>query len=70
MAVGQTPVDGQVIRTFEQNYLSALERYSEGNCIVTDKLPQNFYFLGLITATLPEAKIIHVVRDFCGGMLG
>ena len=48
VAVGQTPVDGQVIRTFRQNYLSALERYSEGNCIVTDKLPQNFYFLGLI----------------------
>ena len=44
MAVGQTPVDGQVIRTFGQNYLSALERYSEGNCIVTDKLLRTFIF--------------------------
>ena len=40
-----------------------MEQRSEGNAIVTDKMPQNFRFLGLISAALPEAKIIHVKRD-------
>ena len=34
-----------------------------GKAVITDKMPQNFRFLGLIAAALPEAKIIHVKRD-------
>src|SRR5208282_2190995 len=30
---------------------------------VTDKMPSNFYFVGLIHLALPNAKIIHTVRD-------
>jgi tetratricopeptide (TPR) repeat protein len=30
---------------------------------VTDKMPSNYYFAGLIHLTLPNAKIIHTVRD-------
>jgi tetratricopeptide (TPR) repeat protein len=30
---------------------------------VTDKMPSNYYFLGLIRMILPNAKIIHTVRD-------
>ena len=30
---------------------------------VTDKMPQNFLYLGLISIIFPEAKIIHVKRD-------
>jgi tetratricopeptide (TPR) repeat protein len=30
---------------------------------VTDKMPANFLFLGLIHLVLPEARIIHVMRD-------
>ncbi len=30
---------------------------------VTDKMPANFLFLGLIHLALPDARIIHVVRD-------
>ncbi len=30
---------------------------------VTDKMPSNYYFLGLIHLALPNAKIIHTVRD-------
>ena len=33
------------------------------NQFVTDKMPQNFLFLGLIAAAFPESKIIHVKRD-------
>ena len=30
---------------------------------VTDKMPANFLFLGLIHLALPDARVIHVVRD-------
>ena len=30
---------------------------------MTDKLPHNFRYLGLITAVFPNAKIVHVKRD-------
>jgi tetratricopeptide (TPR) repeat protein len=63
LAVDQAPVDGKALTTFRQQYLATLKQRSEGNAIVTDKMPQNFRFLGLIATALPEAKIIHVKRD-------
>ena len=36
---------------------------SDGKRFVTDKMPQNFRFIPLICAALPEAKIIHVQRN-------
>ena len=30
---------------------------------VTDKMPSNYYFAGLIHLALPNAKIIHIIRD-------
>ncbi|MBD92217.1 MAG: hypothetical protein CME56_04755 [Halieaceae bacterium] len=63
LAVGQAPVNAEALTTFRETYLAALNQRSEGKAIVTDKMPQNFRFLGLISAALPEAKIIHVSRD-------
>ena len=63
IAVGQTPVELEALSTFREEYLNALKQRSEGNASVTDKMPQNFHFLGLIARALPEAKIIHVKRD-------
>jgi tetratricopeptide (TPR) repeat protein len=63
LAVGQAPVNAEALKTFREEYLNALKRCSEGNAVVTDKMPHNFRFLGLILAALPEAKIIHVKRD-------
>jgi tetratricopeptide (TPR) repeat protein len=63
LAVGQAPVNAEALKTFREEYLNALKRCSEGNAVVTDKMPHNFRFLGLIFAALPEAKIIHVKRD-------
>ena len=63
LAVGETPVDEKALETFRERYLNALQQRSEGRSIVTDKMPQKFHFLGLITAAFPEAKIIHVKRD-------
>ena len=48
---------------FRHNYLNKLQNVSKGNLIVTDKMPQNFRYIGLLTAAFPEAKIIHVKRN-------
>ena len=63
LAVSQAAVDGAKLNIFREQYLSALWQRSEGKAIVTDKMPQNFRFLGLIALALPEAKIVHVKRD-------
>ncbi len=63
LVVGQTPADPIALTTFREQYLGALGQRSEGNPFVIDKMPHNFLMIGLIAATLPDAKIIHVKRD-------
>ena len=62
IVIGNAPVNERVLETFRGQYLEALDQRSEGNAVITDKMPQNFRFLGLITAAFPEAKIIHIKR--------
>lgn len=63
LAAGHTAVSDRALKNFRGQYLAALRHRSEGHSIVTDKMPQNFHFIGLIAATLPEAKIVHVKRE-------
>lgn len=45
-----------------QRYLHAVRDYRQDSTVMTDKLPLNFLYLGLIHKALPGAKIIHVQR--------
>lgn len=47
---------------FRKSYLDKINKISNIN-LITDKTPQNFRYIGLITAAFPEAKIIHVKRN-------
>ena len=51
------------VRLIASNYLHAISTYAKGADHVTDKMPQNFMFAGLIHAALPEASIIQCRRD-------
>ncbi|MFE8069714.1 sulfotransferase [Marinobacteraceae bacterium S3BR75-40.1] len=51
-----------VFDSIRKYYLDALASYGEGP-FITDKLPHNFRWLGIIINALPEARIIHVRRD-------
>jgi len=44
-------------------YLSEIERLAPAAARITDKSPGNFIFAGLIHLALPNATIIHTVRD-------
>lgn len=48
---------------FRDEYLDHLAALGEGAAYVTDKLPLNFQWIGAIFSMLPDAKIVHVVRD-------
>ena len=45
------------------DYLRAMEAARRPSFRITDKMPWNFKFLGLIALILPNAHVIHVMRD-------
>ena len=63
IASGLCEVNKASLINFRNKYLSKLQDISEGKMIVTDKMPHNFLYIGLISAVFPEAKIIHVQRN-------
>ena len=53
-------VDVQILA---ERYLKSTEAYSRHTPYFTDKLPQNFFYIPLIAAAFPNAKILHLRRD-------
>jgi hypothetical protein len=51
------------LRTLGGSYLQAVRRMAPNAKRITDKLPANFRYAGLINLTFPNARIIHTVRD-------
>ncbi len=56
-------VDDARLREMGENYLDTLKKLAPDAKLITDKLPANFLFIGLIKCMLPNAKIIHCTRD-------
>ncbi|MBW2471232.1 MAG: sulfotransferase [Deltaproteobacteria bacterium] len=44
-------------------YIEKIREYSDSAQHITDKLPHNFMHVGLINKILPNAKVIHCVRN-------
>ena len=53
----------ETIIKFRKNYFEKVKNLSNGNLFFTDKMPQNFRYIGFILATFPEAKILHIRRN-------
>ena len=51
------------LRKLGEAYLASLPPRPAGKTRVTDKAPGNFFHVGLIRLILPNAKIIHTMRD-------
>jgi len=52
----------ELVDRYASDYLSVLKRISDMALHVTDKMPHNFLYLGLINTLFPNAKIIHCMR--------
>ncbi len=63
IAKGVFKVDHEVLLNFRKKYLEKIREHSYSKLLVTDKMPQNFRYIGLLAAAFPEAKIIHVKRN-------
>lgn len=56
-------LDRVAIRRIGQTYLARLPVVPAGKIRIVDKMPLNFFNIGLIRLVLPNARIIHAVRD-------
>ncbi|MGA2127269.1 MAG: tetratricopeptide repeat protein [Xanthobacteraceae bacterium] len=56
-------LDAAPIRAIGASYLAQIRKLAPASPHITDKMPSNYYFVGLIHLALPNARIIHTVRD-------
>lgn len=56
-------LDGLILAEIAARYVSKLRKLAPTSAHVTDKTPANFYFAGLIHLALPNARIIHTIRN-------
>tara|TARA_B100001093_G_scaffold42842_1_gene36358 strand:+ start:299 stop:1945 length:1647 start_codon:yes stop_codon:yes gene_type:complete len=63
IARGLSNLNIESLIEFRKKYLNQLQNFSNNKSIVTDKMPHNFLYVGLIAAVFPEAKIVHVKRN-------
>jgi tetratricopeptide (TPR) repeat protein len=56
------PVGASLIARIAGDYLERLTAYSSAALRVVDKMPANFWYLGLIHIAIPQARIIHMQR--------
>ncbi|WP_213881311.1 sulfotransferase [Pseudomonas sp. dw_358] len=58
-----TQLDDDQLHQLGKAYLKRLATLAPGSRFITDKMPANFFYLGLIHLALPHARIIHAQRD-------
>jgi tetratricopeptide (TPR) repeat protein len=56
-------MSGEQFREIGERYLARIQELAPDASHITDKMPANFVFVGLIHFALPNATIIHTVRD-------
>jgi len=60
---GITDLDAPTLAELGQQYINRIRHYSSDARHITDKMPHNFLYIGLIRTILPNAKVIHCSRD-------
>ena len=63
LATGLTTPTLEDTSLLRERYLAELSELAYGKAFITDKTPDNFKYIALICAAIPEAKIIHVQRE-------
>jgi tetratricopeptide (TPR) repeat protein len=56
-------LDMDVFARMGADYVAQIREYSNEAEYITDKMPHNFLYIGLIRTILPAAKVIHCMRD-------
>jgi tetratricopeptide (TPR) repeat protein len=56
-------LDAAALKQIGARYVAAMRKLAPSGERITDKTPSNYYYAGLIHLALPNANIIHTVRD-------
>jgi tetratricopeptide (TPR) repeat protein len=56
-------IDPEILTAWAKEYVSGLQKRAPDAQRITNKMPANFFAIGLIHTMLPNAKIIHVNRN-------
>ncbi|HEV8015278.1 MAG TPA: tetratricopeptide repeat protein [Stellaceae bacterium] len=56
-------LDAKALRQIAARYLGAVRKLAPDARHITDKMPSNYYFAGLIHVAMPNAVMIHTIRD-------
>ena len=56
-------ISEEICDELAQTYRERVNALSSGADYITNKMPQNYHYLGLITLLFPGAKIIHCLRE-------
>jgi tetratricopeptide (TPR) repeat protein len=62
MSLGSS-VDATKVLAFAEDYLAILDAADASSARAVDKMPANFFFVGLLRLAFPNAAIINTVRD-------
>jgi tetratricopeptide (TPR) repeat protein len=60
---GVNALSSEDFRRLGEQYTERVWRNAPDATRITDKMPSNFFYLGMIHLMLPEARIIHAMRD-------
>lgn len=60
---GVAVLDERAVREIGLAYLRRVWRHAPASRFITDKMPANFFYLGILHLALPHARIIHAMRD-------
>jgi len=53
----------ELLTFIREEYLSKISEFKVNQEFVVDKMPFNFFYIGFILKSIPEAKIIHIHRN-------
>ncbi len=56
-------LDADTLRRIGRSYVDRLLAFGNGKVRIVDKCPGNFLLIGLIRLVLPDARIVHTMRD-------
>ena len=56
-------LDQKIVQSLAERYLQRLQQLGGAVPRVTDKMPENYFYLGLIAVLFPKARVIHCRRN-------
>ena len=60
---GIVDLDSEALDDLGKQYVERIRKHSESSKYITDKMPHNFLYIGLIRVILPNARVINCTRD-------